>query len=162
MSLTLRLKLIVSDTYCWTYVSHPPREMQETWRPERPRKRYSIFGRSLGASDGEDMAAAMAAGCLQYLGRVRRIHVCKMRSAVATTKVGRIDAFRLLAAPQSALQASCCLIRKEATQHFSQHSDPRASPQPISPTLTTRLEDNIVRVDSSLVSTLSSLLFEVL
>jgi len=58
MSLTLRLRLIVSDTYCYTYVSHPPKEMQETWRPERPRKRYSIFGRSLGASDGEDMADA--------------------------------------------------------------------------------------------------------
>jgi hypothetical protein len=30
------------------YVSHPPREMDETWRPERPRFRYVISGSPSG------------------------------------------------------------------------------------------------------------------
>jgi hypothetical protein len=29
---------------CPPYVSQPPRAMTETWRPERPRKRYCILG----------------------------------------------------------------------------------------------------------------------
>lgn len=27
------------------YVSHPPSDISETWRPERPRNLYFIFGR---------------------------------------------------------------------------------------------------------------------
>jgi hypothetical protein len=35
---------------CPPYVSHPPSEMAETWRPERPRNLYSILGSPSGGA----------------------------------------------------------------------------------------------------------------
>lgn len=37
--------------------------MAETWRPERPRRRYSIFGRSFGAVDMMSALCSCSIGC---------------------------------------------------------------------------------------------------